>query len=70
MALDMLKCPTLLSNIIYKGAYIYDIRKEDWQMGSKTHFKMQMDANVKEGVGGSGHLHVEVNRFFFFNIFQ
>ena len=38
-------------------------------MGAKNHFKMQMDANVKEGVEGSGHMHVEVNRFFitFFN---
>ena len=25
---------------------------------------MQMDANVKEGVGGSDHLHVDVNNFF------
>ena len=30
----------------------------------KNHFKMQMHANVKEGVGGSDHLHVDVNNFF------
>ena len=30
----------------------------------RSHFKMQMDANVKEGVGRSDHLHVDVNSFF------